>query len=136
MILYHFTCKEHLASILSDRCLFPSESNIGSPLKHVKPFGAHYAPDVVWLTNKPDVKHGCHGLLGPSDKAAIRITVDVDAIPWIVFAKKHGINKKWYRALDKTGGKTSNHWFVFEGKILISEWKEVRVMATGEIIYS
>ena len=88
MKLYHFTCREHLEAIKRDGVILTTESNIGSPLPRLKPFGEHVGPDVVWLTDCPNLDRGDHGLSGSAaDKSAVRITVEIDdAMPWAKFA--------------------------------------------------
>jgi len=133
MRLYHFTSIFHLPEILNESVLLPSESNVGSAHPSLAPYGEHYAPDVVWLTSQAEsVNHG--NADGGVDKMRIRITVEVEAEKWIDFAKRHGINRQWYRILDTTGGFTSRYWYVSEKPIRSENWVEVKDMTTGEII--
>ena len=125
MKLYHFTSTHHWPAIIAAEFLKTTESNIGSVNELWKPFGEHVGPDVVWLTDMPEITaKGC-GLNGSRlDKTEIRITVEVaDAISWPAFAAKHGINKKWYRALGS--GRRPETWWVVPRRIYRVEWIDV-----------
>lgn len=122
MKLYHYTSKLHWPLIQAAGFLKLTESNVGSPCRELLPYGEHFAPDVVWLSDSDSVKYGSHGLVSSVDKTEIRITVDADAEKWESFATRHGINRKWYRLLDATGGYTSLNWYVYEKPIQIPEF--------------
>lgn len=126
--LYHYTSELHLPHIRAAGFLETTESNIGSPSLEMLPYGEHIGPDVVWLTDVPDVRNG-HGLntgLSGLRKTAVRFSVMVsDAIPWAKFAHDHGINRRWFAALDASGGGTARHWWVCPRRIYAPEWQSV-----------
>jgi hypothetical protein len=132
-VLYHFTCLEHLGSILSARSLKLVESNID-------PIVEHAGPDVVWLTSTGDVKngHGLEAVRGSSgaDKFAVRFTVKSGphCERWKDFSSRHGIKSKWFKTLDSTGGGTSFLWYVSTTAVPSSDWLEIRLMKEGRTI--
>jgi hypothetical protein len=121
MKLYHFTSLYHLPLIKAAGQLNLTESNIGSPYKDWLPYGEHFGPDVVWLTER--ILPSDNGLGGSAvNKQAVRIEVDIDnAVRWVDFANRHGINRRWYRYLDKAGGFTSRYWWVALDPIVVKE---------------
>lgn len=125
MKLYHFTSEFHLPLIMSDGFLKLTESNIGSPRSDLLPYGEHIGPDVVWLTDLPEAS-----TLGIDDsffnKLKVRFTVEIEAESWQKFAKRHNINRKWYRILDETGGFTAKNWFISEKPIFAKDWLEIK----------
>jgi hypothetical protein len=127
MILYHYTSLVHLELIKQDGIIKTTESNIGSPSPLWKPYGNNIGPQVVWLTDQPEVKTG-HGLdSNVVNKFQVRLKFDLpDAIRWVEFANQHGINKKWYRILDKTGNYTARHWYVLTRPIQLFEIQEIK----------
>lgn len=102
MRLYHFTARFYLPSILGSGRLLLTESNLS-------PYVTDAGPRVVWLTDSANpTDHG----LSPA-KREVRIDVDTTAaVRWADFAALHGINRQWYRVLDRTGGFTARHWWV------------------------
>ncbi len=133
MKLFHYTSVTHLAAIRASGVIRPSESNIGSPFVDMKPYGLHVGPDVVWLTAQDDVQSG-HGLEGaPVDKFAVRITIEAsDAVQWRQFAEARGINRQWYRILDKVANYAAKHWYVLPRSIALSEVTEIKHMREVE----
>lgn len=129
MILFHFTCREHLPSILAEGVLRTTESNMS-------PRRAHAGPDVVWLMTASDPTAHGHGLEGSgADKKAIRFTVDVDkrgVHKWREWAIRRGINREWLTILARFGGSSS--WRVVERPIPREQWVSVRDMVTGRSI--
>lgn len=138
MRLYHYTCLHHLPAILSAGHLRTTESNIGSPSSKLPPCGEHVGPNVVWLTNQAIVGQG-HGLepgpLNPTtaafDKFRLRFTVETEAMPWRIFAQQHGINRRWYQALDQAGDYTARHWWVATQPVAREHWLALTNMALG-----
>ncbi len=124
MKLYHFTSLYHLPLIRQAGFLKLVESNIGSPDKRFLPYGEHVGPDVVWLTERMDPSG--HGLGGASvDKRKVRIEFNIEdmesAIRWRDFANQHGINREWYRIMDKSGDYTARYWWVSRLEIPVGE---------------
>lgn len=129
--LFHYTSRAHLPNILRAGFLTVTESNIGSSSRHWKPYGEHVGPDVVWLTEVSDLKAG-HGLdCGVLNKLEIRFTVKASAIHWPSFAAIYGINKSWYRALNRKGGGSAKKWWVSHDVIPASDWVEVYDIERG-----
>lgn len=127
MKLYHFTCLQHLPKIKEMGYLKLCESNIGSPVPHLLPFGDNVGPKVVWLTDCEDVKGDSHGL--EDAKTKVRFTVEVDhAERWQDFATRHGINRKWYQILDKVAEHTARHWWISPVEIHSTNWIDVRIL--------
>ena len=129
MILYHFTCREHLDKILSDQNLRVTESNISGRREHA-------GPDVVWLTTNPDPSAHGHGLAGSAtDKTAIRFTVELDkrnVHKWRDWAAGRGIDRGWMQILASAGG--SSTWRVVERPIPAAQWVEICDTETGRQI--
>jgi hypothetical protein len=123
MILYHFTCIEHLPKIEASGFIKVVESNISMRRPHA-------GPDVVWLTSDPHRNADSHGLAGSKvDKTAVRITVDVpesEVRAWIPWSRQRYITKAWASALE--AGKRPDQWFVVERPVTRDEWKAVDVV--------
>ena len=134
--LYHFTSTRYISSIAERQALLPSESNIGSPTEGFEPFGEHYAPDVVWLTNK-QYNDGTLGLEGSAlDKGAVRYTVEIpddEAHHWPEWSRKHGMNETWRRAFEGTGDPDS--WYVVERPISRKEFVAVEILPNKDAAY-
>lgn len=127
MILYHYTSRHHHKQIVDSGVIKTTESNIGSGHPDFKPYGVDVGPRVVWLTSQPDVVDG-HGLNGSLyNKFEVRFQFDlVDAIKWSDFATQHGINKHWYRILDKAANYTARYWWVLPRFITLTEIKNIQ----------
>lgn len=142
---WHFTCPLHLADILVDQELRPSESNIGGPrvmgprgrlVYH--PHGEHVGPDVVWLFDTPEPRlrnggrmlNGHHADEQPQwNKTLVRIEVEVPvadddhpdgAHPWTTWSADQGISKAWGRHLAEGGD--PRQWFVVPRPVTRAEW--------------
>jgi hypothetical protein len=126
MRLYHFTSRFHLDSILRDGVITTTESNVGSPIPFLRPYGTHVGPDVVWLLDLPDAGH-THGL--GHEKTEVRIAVEVPAIRWLDWPHTAQMNPKWFARLVKTGGgiEAAAHWYVFPAPIRASSWEAIHV---------
>lgn len=141
--LYHFTHEKALRSIKAQGCIRTTESNIGSPFPQWPPTGEHVGPDVVWLTSEPSPGKSAAGLrytveqakairaagYSVPDKTQIRLTIEVpdeEPLRWRDFAREHGINRKWKRALEKDA--RPDTWWVLPRLVLYDEIVEVRYM--------
>ena len=128
MILYHFTSTHHLPKILEDGRLKVTESNLSRTRVHA-------GPDVVWLTSDPMPASQEWAGGSQVDKAEIRFTVRVPAQQagkWRKWARAHGIDPGWARALTVAGD--SGSWYVIERAVPAAEWAEIANMRTGELI--
>ena len=135
-VLYHFTGTHHLASILRDGCLRPSESNVGTPrpppgMDRLPPVGEHLGPDVVWMLDTPEITHP-HGLVNAltgTAKTRVRFTVDVDATRWTSWPPARRMNPQWRAAMIRTGGGkvAAKHWWVTQRPVPASAWLAVDI---------
>ena len=141
MRLYHFTSNVHWPEIEQDGALRPSESNVGSPVPNLQPYGERYAGDVVWLldTSTLEFDHG----LGKSfvDKTTTRLTVEVPeryATRWLQWAPARAMNPTWFDAFVKRAGglEAVEHWWVFPSELHRRHWLEVRDMPSDTVIWS
>lgn len=130
---YHFTSLRHLDSIEQRGVILPTESNVGSAVPGLEPFGEHVGPDVVWLLDVADpFEHG-HGLVGAGqfpprdDKRAVRIEVDVPAILWLAWAPALRSNPAWRSVFMHAGGGGAAyaHWYVWPAPIKRGRWTSV-----------
>jgi len=124
MILYHYTSSLHMPSIQYEGMIRTTESNIGSPIPSMPPYGDHYGPDVVWLTNRPDVSTTAVNAMGP--KGDVCITVNVSGLyihHWPKWAREQGINEDWYDVL--ANGFDPESWYISTRPIPITEWMSI-----------
>jgi hypothetical protein len=132
MKLYHFTSLDRLMVIKAEGLLRVTESNVGSARADLRPYGPHYAPDVVWLTDSIDAQG--HGLeIGHrDDKKQVRIEVEVDdAEAWSTFSQRYGMNPVWRAAIEKDNRPES--WFVVARDIPRSEWVKVTLISNTQL---
>lgn len=121
MKLYHYTSTLHLPFIQEDGFIKTVESNLSMT-------EANLGPDVVWLTTRYSRRYQRWAALSAVDKTQVRITVNVeDAQWWPKWARRQGITKTWYDALDAAGGYTAEEWYVVPRPIPQSEWLEIEV---------
>lgn len=126
MQLYHYTHRDHLATILMTRFLKVTESNISFHAEHA-------GPDVVWLTDQDNPRFLGSMLTHVWDKTSVRITVDVpDAHHWPTWSRAHGISEDTYRALARKG--MPKTWYVVERPIRSVEWVEIIDPWTGQVL--
>jgi hypothetical protein len=124
MLLYHYTSRLHLPSILRDGVIETTESNVSWTRPHA-------APDVVWLTTC-DSPHLGHGLISVADKAEVRIAVEVPkdwAKRWKKWAKANGSAQSDMDILAESGGgwEAADTWFVCTRPIPKKYWKGIAV---------
>ena len=122
MILYHYTCRAHLPSIMKSG-LWLGEVPITRR--------AEDCLNAVWLTNDRDPSG--HGL--SDDKRAIRITVQIPStdrrlVHWPGWGKKR-LTPEWYAILDEVGIGKSRTWYLFWAYIPPAEFVEIMDLHTG-----
>lgn len=124
MTLYHFTSLYHLPKIKADGVIRPTESNFS---RHTPNAG----PQVVWLTDLPDMGDVSHGLEGSLyDKKQVRIEVRVPAIRWLDWPPALSQMRPDVRdSLIHNGGgmEAAEHWYVLPGRIPASRWVDIHV---------
>lgn len=146
MLLYHFTCAQHLDSIRSE----------GLTRGDV-PLDKHQALNAVWLTRdrKPSAQgwagigqelsdeaklklKNAYGIVAPdsahyANKQEIRITVkiprnDRNLIHWPVWARKR-LAPDWYHTLNEVGGGGAKDWYLYWGIIPADWFEEIETLA-------
>lgn len=130
---FHFTSLRHLDSIEQRGVIIPTESNVGSAVPGMDPFGTHVGPDVVWLLDVEDPYEYGHGLIGAGqfppreDKRAVRIEVDVPAILWLAWAPALRSNPAWRHVFMHAGGGEGayGHWYVWPAPIKRGRWVDI-----------
>lgn len=136
-MFYHHTSPAHLSSILADKVIRPTESNVGSPLSCHTPHGPNFGPDVVWLLDTPDLDFP-HGLTIPQlditqpfmfDKRKAWIQVEVPAIRWLDWAPAQRMDREWRTILVDGGGgpEAAEHWWLWPNPIYSSRFREHKV---------
>jgi hypothetical protein len=134
--LYHFTAWLHYPDIIATGCLKTTESNLS-------PATQHFGPDVVWLT---DHVWGAGAMLDVKgqkvaarddrlplvafDKRGVRFTIDLpdsDCFHWPEWSRRHGIDRKWYRALGSNAMPWT--WWVSQRPVLMGEVVETTLGA-------
>ena len=120
MSLFHYTHVRHYLQIVVDGKITTTESNIGSGIPGLLPYGEHIEPDVVWLTDR-DEPIRCGVDVQPVatpvvyDKTRVRLTVDVPAVEvhhWPAWSRRHRMNPKWRRRLE--ANMSPSRWYVVE----------------------
>jgi hypothetical protein len=137
MMLFHYTCREHLERIAFEGMITTTETNVGAPMLGEfvgAPRGPHFAKDGVWLTTSRSLESAdSMGLAGSRyDKTRVQITVDVpdrEAKHWLTWAKKKRIHPKWLEAM--TSGRDAKSWYVVLRPIPRSEWLLVEDRRSG-----
>ena len=128
MDLTHFTDARYLPYILGSGVIIPTESNIGAQGEASRqgwnPSGAHFGPDVVWLTTGDAISSGI--TVGPDKKGSGKVTArvpDEDAVHWPIWARQQGIDERWYQALGQSNDPEA--WWVVERSVPSAEWTAV-----------
>lgn len=121
MNLYHYTCTQHLPTILHYGYLRLTESNVSM-------HRAHAGEPVVWLTTDPAPAAGQHGL--SEIKRRVRFTVNApDAEPWMGTDLYRTMAPSWRDILiDTAGGRAqAQTWWVSRSPIARADWVSVTV---------
>lgn len=120
MTLYHFTSTYHLSNIIKDGLIKTTESNASFLANHV-------AEDVVWLTSNKNPQREASLSGSIVDKKQVRITVNINAQHYFLWAKQNNVSEETLSILDSTGGGQANKWFVVNRLIPRSQWQEIEV---------
>lgn len=140
MKLYHFTSNVHWPSIEAEGMIRPSESNVGSPVPNLPPYGERFAGDVVWLVDTPTLEFD-HGLGGSFlDKTTTRLTVELPdqfVQRWLEWAPVRSMNPTWFDAfVERAGGMSAaEHWWVFPSELRKRHWVEVLDVPSDTVIW-
>ena len=123
MILYHFSHPGHLPSILAERRLRTSESNVSITKEHA-------GPDVVWLFDTPTVPPTTTKGSLYDEKRRVRITVNVPKAHvhrWTKWGPALSMSQTWKAAFVHAGGgmPAAKRWWVATSPIPASNWLEV-----------
>jgi hypothetical protein len=139
MKLYHFTSTDHLRAIQRSGLILPTESNVGSPVTHMPPYGAHRGPNVIWMLSTPDVSPNtpgwAHGLT--PDKLDIRITVDLpQPLRWLDWEWGARMHPAWREIFIEAGGGMAavGSWYIWPVPIRKQHWAGITHMRSGRAI--
>lgn len=141
--LYHYTALEHLLSIMEEKKLRLSESNLTDWRKHTFDVQAYnegrlnlYKP-VVWMTTEKEPDAKALGLTSSVlDKSVIRITIKKRPYfkKWRDWSRKNNINKEWAKHVEKD--RNANTWWISELTVSLKDIVMIENRITGEICYS
>ncbi len=134
MTLHHFTSPYYLPSILTERRLMTTLSEIEFPRAG--------EPYVLWLTTDPwkgdrREKYPSSPHTDGMDKTGIRFTLRLpkaEVMRWKWFAKERGATDKAISALNRASKQTMGNWYVIEREVPSEEWSEVTDTETGHEI--
>lgn len=139
MKLYHFTCHEHLNGIRRSGLIQPTESNVGSPVTHMPPWGSHRGPDVVWMLDTDTLNGLSHGLKGSAyDKTEIRITVDLPRpIRWLDWEWTAYMHPGWQNSIMEAGGGLAavESWYIWPAPIRRRNWLDITNAHMGRTLW-
>ena len=136
MRLYHYTTIHHGLQIIASELINTTASNLRIPKHlHLNAEGTAYVDEetdgfhpVVWLTSTPNAATPD---LGSTDtpiesKTAVRIAVEKtkDMYPWAPWAKRHGIDRRFFEALKRNMPDWPNV-YVCERPIPATEFAEI-----------
>ena len=126
-LIYHFTAEIFLPMILQDG-IKPAQPVYGDEMD-----GVLIDSLGVWLTVNPNPADQ-QWISGTSvDKSAVRLTIAIPSAcqnhlaKWTRLAKRKEVSSKARFALNKTGGKGADDWWVYRGPIETSFIKAVEV---------
>lgn len=126
-VLYHFTCLYHLSSIMAEKQLRTTCSNLRPDNTFTRP--------VVWLTTNAEPDLEGNALYSVMDKTEVKITIK--RLPhfkyWLTWSRKHKIPTWWARALEK--GHKPETWWVSERSITFEDILKIENTKTGEVYY-
>ena len=118
MKFYHFTSRQGLINITSERKILP----VGDvPITVTGGFKA------IWLTTNPEPGKQLWSFGVGYDKTAVRLELDMDVTTpglayWPNLAQQFHMEKSWYKILGTTGG-NPDHWYVYTNIIPFSTCK-------------
>ena len=138
MIFYHYTCLEHLETIVNSGYLKLCQSNVNPPPEEA----TEDTPQVVWLLKKPLVgktpdmlvSQGYANVDGRNvpvriDKSRVEIIVNVpqeDVQRADKFFRKNNTPEWWIKVLENASGGTKvKEWYVVERTVGQEEWVEI-----------
>lgn len=126
-VLYHFTCALHLPSILKEKQLRVTCSNLSPYDFSLKP--------VVWLTTNKDPDREGNALYSAVDKTEIRITVKRQKHHkyWPTWSRKNKILDWWAESLEKDCNPDT--WWVSEKSIPFGDIIKIENLVTGEVYF-
>lgn len=132
MRLYHFTCEEHMPSILAYGVLRTTSPNLASRDRHGD-------PRVLWTTTdqNPGGKHGLNTPAGMHDKEAVRFTLEVPdewVFEWEPWADSRGIGRQHKGMLLTLAGghEVAKTWRLVDREVPHDMWVLVENLRTGK----
>lgn len=122
--LFHYTHPLHLSSIVVERALWTTESNISIETPN-------YGPDVVWALG-PDHEFPLdaelpHGLLADKMLARVVFQTPERAVKWLDWEWTAKMDPVWREALLNAAGgeEAAKDWWVVDHPVLARHWAAV-----------
>ena len=121
--LFHYTHPLHLSSIVVERALWTTESNIRLDVEH-------FGPDVVWALDTDWMPEGAelpHGLLADKMLARVVFQTPKRAVRWLDWEWTQKMPDWWREALLGSAGgeEAAEHWWVIDHPVLARHWAAV-----------